>query len=59
MKINYRQLSLASSIFEEESELDSSEEFEPLESLLDDCIAIEPVFQKNKSFGIIEARMNV
>lgn len=39
---------LASSIFEEESELDSSEEFEPLESLLDDCIAIEPVFQKKQ-----------
>lgn len=38
----------ASTIFEEENELDSSEEFEPLESLLDDCIAIEPVFQENK-----------
>jgi len=38
----------ASSIFEEESESDSSEEFEPLESLLDNCIAIEPVFQESK-----------
>lgn len=39
---------LASSIFEEEDELDSTEEYEPLESLLNDCIAIEPVFQENK-----------
>jgi len=38
----------ASTIFEEENELDSLEEFEPLESLLDDCIAIEPVFQESK-----------
>lgn len=38
----------ASTIFEEENELDSSEEFEPLESLLDNCIAIEPVFQENR-----------
>ena len=38
----------ASTIFEEENELDSSEEFEPLESLLDNCIAIEPVFHESK-----------
>lgn len=38
----------ASTIFEEENELDSSEEFEPLESLLDNCIAIKPVFQERK-----------
>ncbi len=38
----------ASTIFEEENELNSSEEFEPLESLLDNCIAIEPVFQESK-----------
>lgn len=38
----------ASTIFEDENELDSSEEFEPLESLLDNCIAIEPVFQESK-----------
>ena len=37
---------LASTIFEEENETDYLEEYEPLESLLDDCIAIEPVFQE-------------
>ncbi len=37
----------ASSIFEEENELDSFEEFEPLESLLNDCIAIKPVFHES------------
>jgi len=39
---------LASSIFEDEDEIGSSEESELLESLLDDCIAIEPVFQENR-----------
>lgn len=38
----------ASTIFEEENEMDSSEEYEPLESLLNNCIAIEPVFQESK-----------
>lgn len=38
----------ASTIFDEENELDEYEEFEPLESLLDNCIAIEPVFQESK-----------
>lgn len=37
----------ASTIFEEENDLDSLEEYEPLESLLDNCSAIEPVFQKS------------
>ena len=35
----------ASTIFEEENELDSLEEYEPLESLLNNCIAVKPVFQ--------------
>ena len=39
---------LASSIFEEEDETEFSDEFEPLESLLDDCVSIEPVFQNAK-----------
>jgi len=39
---------LASSIFEDEDEISSSEDLEPLESLLDDCIAIEPVFLENR-----------
>lgn len=39
---------LASSIFEEEDESESQDEFAPLESLLDDCVAIQPVFQDAK-----------
>lgn len=39
---------LASSIFEDEDEIGVSEELEPLESLLNDCIAIEPVFLENR-----------
>lgn len=39
---------LASSIFEDEDEIGASEELEPLESLLDDCIAIKPVFLENR-----------
>jgi len=38
----------ASTIFEEESEEDVTEEYEPLESLLNNCLAIYPVFQEGK-----------
>lgn len=38
----------ASTIFEEENEEELSEEYEPLESLLNNCIAIEPVFKESK-----------
>lgn len=37
----------ASTIFEE-SEEEATEEYEPLESLLNNCIAIEPVFKESK-----------
>lgn len=39
---------LASSIFEDEDESELQDEFAPLESLLDDCVAIQPVFQDAK-----------
>ncbi len=37
---------MASSIFEEEE--DSEDDYEPLESLLNDCVAVAPVFKESK-----------
>ncbi len=39
---------LASTIFDQDSLNDTSDENEPLESLLDECVAIKPVFEESK-----------
>ncbi|MBU1131049.1 DUF3320 domain-containing protein [Patescibacteria group bacterium] len=38
----------ASSIFLEEEESDDYDDYEPLESLLDNCVAVRPIFEESK-----------
>lgn len=38
----------ASSIFLEEEESDDYDDYEPLESLLDNCVAVSPIFEESK-----------